>query len=111
MPKRIKLDLSFSIRDQRALLFVEIILFTISIFFMITRGVNPFIEDSFHKISLNTATELQLTSLPGIGPKRARLIIEYRRRSGGFMDKEELRKIKGIGEKRFKAIKDLVEVD
>jgi competence protein ComEA len=59
-------------------------------------------------VNLNTATLEQLTALPGIGPKTAQLILEYRTKSGGFKKIEELMNVKGIGEKSFLKIKPLV---
>ena len=60
------------------------------------------------KINLNSATAEQLTSLPGIGSATARLIIEHRTRVGKFNRIEELLNVKGIGEKKFEALKDLL---
>jgi competence protein ComEA len=60
------------------------------------------------KINLNSATAEQLTVLPGIGAATARLIIEHRTNVGKFSRVEELMNVKGIGEKKFEAIKDLV---
>ena len=59
-------------------------------------------------VNLNTATIEQLTTLPGIGPKTAERIIEYRTKSGGFKKIEELMNVKGIGEKSFLKLKPLV---
>ena len=59
-------------------------------------------------VNLNTATLDQLTALPGIGPKTAELILQYRTKNGGFKKIEELMNIKGIGEKSFLKIKPLV---
>ena len=61
-------------------------------------------------INLNTATADQLTSLPGIGPKTAERILEYRTKSGGFKKIEEMMNVKGIGEKSFLKLKPLVTV-
>jgi competence protein ComEA len=60
------------------------------------------------KINLNSATAEQLTSLPGIGSATAKLIIEHRTKAGKFSRIEELMNVKGIGEKKFQSIKDLI---
>ena len=60
------------------------------------------------KINLNSATAEQLASLPGIGPATARLIIEHRTQMGKFNRIEELLNVKGIGEKKFEALKDFL---
>jgi competence protein ComEA len=59
-------------------------------------------------LNLNTATLEQLATLPGIGPKTAQLILEYRTKNGSFKKIEELMNIKGIGEKSFLKLKPLV---
>ena len=61
-------------------------------------------------INLNTATVEQLESLPGIGPKTAERIVEYRTKSGPFKRIEELMNVKGIGEKSFLKLKPLITV-
>lgn len=60
------------------------------------------------KININTATEQQLDSLPGIGPAYAQRIIDYRRQNGGFKALDELKNVSGIGEKRFEQLKDAI---
>ncbi|MEO6467851.1 MAG: ComEA family DNA-binding protein [Acidimicrobiia bacterium] len=61
-------------------------------------------------IDLNTATETQLETLPGIGPSFAAAIIRERERRGGFTTVDQLRDVRGIGEKRFAELKPLVTV-
>ena len=61
-------------------------------------------------VDLNSATATQLASLPGIGPKTADLIIEYRQKNGGFKKIEELMNVRGVGEKSFLKLKNLVTV-
>lgn len=56
-------------------------------------------------VDLNTATAAQLESLPGIGPKTAQRIIEYREKNGPFKKIEDLMNVKGIGEKSFLKLK------
>jgi competence protein ComEA len=61
-------------------------------------------------IDLNNATSAQLETLPGIGPSLAGAIIAERDRRGGFRSVNELREVRGIGEKRFADLRDLVMV-
>jgi competence protein ComEA len=61
-------------------------------------------------INLNSATAAQLEELPGIGPSYAAAIIQLRDQRGGFRSVNELRDVRGIGEKRFAELKDLVTV-
>jgi len=53
------------------------------------------------KVNINTATVEQLTTLPGVGPKLAARIVEYRQKSGSFRTTQDLLNVKGIGEKNF----------
>jgi len=69
-------------------------------------------EDSGYSliININTASQAQLESLPGIGPVTAEKIIQYRSSNGPFARKEDLLDISGIGPKKFEAIKDLIDI-
>ena len=61
-----------------------------------------------HMLDLNSAKEYELTLLPGIGPKRAQAIINYRDSHGGFSRLEELAKVGGIGPKEIERLRPLV---
>lgn len=61
-------------------------------------------------INLNLAQESDLVEVPGIGPSKAQSIIAYRDEKGGFKSVEDLKEIKGIGEKTFEKLKDYFTV-
>ena len=61
-------------------------------------------------IDLNAATVAQLDTLPGIGPSLAAAILRERDRRGGFTSVDQLREVRGIGDKRFADLKPLVSV-
>ncbi len=62
------------------------------------------------QININKATAEELTQLPGVGPAIAARIIEYRDTNGPFESIEEIKNVRGIGEARFEAIKELITV-
>jgi competence protein ComEA len=61
------------------------------------------------QVDLNTATQEQLQSLPGIGPAIAQRIIAYRTEHP-FQNVDEVQQVKGIGPKIFEQIKPLIKV-
>ena len=63
------------------------------------------------KVNLNTATEAELQTIPGIGQKRAQDIIAYREEKGKFNSLEELKEVSGIGAKTLEKLRAYVTVD
>ena len=61
-------------------------------------------------ININTASENELDALPGIGPAIARRIVEHRS-SQPFTKIEDIMLVKGIGEKKFAKLKELITVE
>ena len=61
-------------------------------------------------ININTATQAQFESLPGVGAKAAQRILEYRKQNGPFKKVEDLMNVKGFGEKTFLKLKPLLTV-
>lgn len=61
-------------------------------------------------ININTASEKELDALPGIGPAIARRIVEHRS-SQPFTKIEDIMLVKGIGEKKFAKLKELITVE
>lgn len=62
------------------------------------------------KVNINTATVEELKTLKGIGEKKAEAIIEYRKKNGSFNNKEELMKVRGIGKKLYESFQERVIV-
>ncbi len=61
-------------------------------------------------ISLNRATQVELESLPRVGPALAARIVDWRSANGGFQQVRDLTKVSGFGDKLFAAVKDLVSL-
>jgi competence protein ComEA len=73
------------------------------------RSVNTLIDPGA-LININTATQEELESLPGIGPVIAQEIITYRQSEGYFTSIEEIQKVPGVGPGIFTDIQGLIEV-
>ena len=69
------------------------------------------VEQVEGKVNINTATEAQIALLPGIGPKLATEVVNYRTNSGGFKTVEDIKKVSGVGDKKFEKIKDFVVLE
>jgi len=61
-------------------------------------------------VNINTADSATLQTLNGIGPATAQKIIEYRTAHGTFATKEEIKRVSGIGEKKYAAIEARITV-
>jgi len=57
------------------------------------------------QVNINTATESQLAILPGIGDKLAKEIIAHRTKEGAFKILEDIKKVKGVKDKKFEKCK------
>jgi len=62
------------------------------------------------KININTATQIELESLFGIGPVIAKAVIQYRLENGPFKEIEEIQEVSGIGPVTFERIKPFITV-
>ena len=59
-------------------------------------------------VNINTAGTGELQSLPGIGPSTAAKIVEDRKANGPFKSRDDLKRVSGIGEKKYEGIADLI---
>ena len=62
------------------------------------------------KININTASQEELDTLPGIGPSIASKIIDYREENGKFNSIEEIKEVSGIGDAKYDKIKDSITI-
>ena len=62
-------------------------------------------------VNINTADVSKIEELPGVGPKLAKEIVDYRAEHGFFLLKEDLMKVKGIGQNKFNGIKDFIVLE
>lgn len=60
------------------------------------------------KVNINTATQQELQTLPGIGAATALKIIEYRESNGKFSSVEDIKNVNGIGDAKYEGIKDYI---
>lgn len=68
------------------------------------------LESKYSIVNINTATQTELETLPGIGPSIALKIINYRKENGKFSTIEEIKNVSGIGESKFEEIKKYITV-
>ena len=74
----------------------------------ISAGVTSKEEAKEGKVNINTATVEELKTLKGVGEKKAEAIIEYRKKNGSFKTKEDLMKVRGIGKKLFESFEERI---
>ena len=65
---------------------------------------------SYMVVNINTATQTELETLPGIGPSLALKIINYRKENGKFYSIDEIKNVSGIGESKFNNLKSYITV-
>jgi len=61
------------------------------------------------RVDLNSASVEELAQLPGIGPAKAQAIVSHRS-TDPFRRPEDLRNVKGIGDKLYEQLKDQITV-
>ena len=68
-------------------------------------------QQSSPQININTASVKELEKLPGIGKGLAERIVEHREKYGPFRRAEHLIMVRGISDKRFRALRDSITVE
>jgi len=69
-----------------------------------------FALNAFAAVNINTATQEQLETLNGIGPSKAIVIIEYRKKNGNFKTVDDLNNVPGFGDKTLAKLKPEITV-
>ena len=77
----------------------------------VTSSLAPNSDRDQRRINLNTASVNELETLPGIGKGLAARIIEHREKWGAFRRAEHLIVVRGISDRRFRALRDLITVE
>ncbi len=78
--------------------------------FVILLSVLSFSLNVYAAVNLNTATQQQLEEVKGIGPSKAKAIVEYRNKNGQFKSVDDLDKVKGFGKKSIDKLRSDVSV-
>jgi competence protein ComEA len=87
---------------QRGTIMKKLLLVLISVF--------AFSVSAWAAVDLNTATQAELETVKGIGPVKAKAILEYRKKNGNFKSVDELDNVPGFGKKTVDAVKKEVSV-
>ena len=75
-----------------------------------SKNTSSNIDSTGKMVDINTATVEELRTLNGIGESKAKSIIDYREKNGGFKSIEEIKNVDGIGDKMFEKIKESIIV-
>ena len=69
------------------------------------------IQWAFAAVNINTASEVELEKLTGVGPAKAKAIVDDRKKNGPFTVTDDLKRVKGIGNKNFEKLRSEITVD
>ena len=68
----------------------------------------PAVQAGSSLVNINTASAEQLETLPGVGPSTAQRIVADRAANGSYKTIEDLKRVSGIGDKKYEAIASLI---
>lgn len=77
---------------------------------IVTDGNNISSSSSNLIVNINTSSQSELETLPGIGESTAIKIIEYRKQNGKFNSIEEIKNVPGIGDAKYENIKNYITI-
>jgi competence protein ComEA len=75
------------------------------------RTVKKQVETAENAINLNTAATAELEKLPRIGRELARRIVEFRKKNGKFRRAEHLILVRGMSDKKFRELQNLIKAE
>lgn len=70
--------------------------------------VNETTSSTNNMVNINKASEIEIETLPGIGPSLAMKIVSYREENGKFNTIEDIKNVSGIGENKYENIKNYI---
>ncbi|MFC1709114.1 ComEA family DNA-binding protein [Candidatus Omnitrophota bacterium] len=65
----------------------------------------------FEKVDINKATALEFATIPGVGSKLAYTIVSERKLNGKFEDVQDLKRVRGIKDKKLKQMKKYITLE
>lgn len=65
---------------------------------------------AFGAVNINTATQSELEAVKGVGPAKAKAIVQYREANGNFKQLDELDNVKGFGKASIDKLKGELSV-
>ena len=101
----------FTSQERKAIIFLCLVLLLGGLLKLIGPGLRLNYDGHCSKeaeLNINEATLEELIKLPAIGEKTAIAIIKYRQENKGFSSFDDLKKVKGIGDKKLEAIRQFI---
>jgi competence protein ComEA len=66
---------------------------------------------AYAAVNINTATQSELEAVKGLGPSKAKAILEYREKQGNFRSVDELDNVKGFGKASINKLRSELTVE
>ncbi|MBA2660237.1 MAG: ComEA family DNA-binding protein [Nitrosospira sp.] len=79
--------------------------------FLIIITLFAFSSAAYAAVNINTATQAELETLQGIGPAKAKAIVDHRKKNGPFRSPNDLEKVNGIGPGIMKRLRKDITID